>query len=66
MLIPVELNQLILELYKHTQQKCTIYYLFSRVLPFYRKITTFMLLIKFFMSNQWHFDTDNIKDVYSR
>lgn len=37
-----------------------------RLLPMYRRIIMFMFLIKFFMSTQWHFAVDNMKDVYSR
>lgn len=38
----------------------------DRLLPVYRKLLMFMQVIKFFASTQWDFQSNNIKDVYSR
>lgn len=40
--------------------------LWISLLPIYRRMVMFMLFIKFFMNNEWHFDRDNINDVISR
>lgn len=37
-----------------------------RLMPVYRKLIMFMLVIKFFASTQWDFQANNIKEVYAR
>lgn len=38
----------------------------DRLMPVYRRLILFMLVIKFFASTQWDFQSNNIQDVYSR
>lgn len=40
--------------------------MFLSLLPIYRRMVMFMLFIKFFMNNEWHFERENINDVISR
>lgn len=38
----------------------------DRMMPVYRKLIMFMIVIKFFASTPWDFRADNIKEVYGR
>lgn len=38
----------------------------DRLMPVYRRLIQFMLVIKFFATTQWDFQSNNIQGVYSR
>lgn len=38
----------------------------DRLMPVYRRLILFMMVIKFFASTQWDFQANNIQEVYSR